>query len=188
VSSHEPKDPATDKVVHVYDDIQEEDNRLPNWWLFILFGSMVFAFGYWFVYQTTKMLPNPGAVYKAQIEAMIADRIKRNPTSPEALLALAHDPAVVDAGHGVFTTMCSSCHGKNAEGIIGPNLTDRYWIHGGQPTDILKSMTEGYPEKGMPQWGRLLGDEKMRQITAFVLSVRNTNQPSAKPPQGTAVD
>jgi cytochrome c oxidase cbb3-type subunit 3 len=186
VSSPEPKDPAADKVVHVYDDIQEEDNLLPNWWLFILFGSMVFAFGYWFVYQTTQLLPNPGAVYQGGDRG--DDRRAHQAATrrrTEALMALAHDPSVVDAGHGVFNTMCSACHGKNAEGIIGPNLTDRYWIHGGQPGDILKSMTEGYPEKGMPQWGRLLGDEedapwsRLRALGAQHQSA-STKQPRAR--------
>lgn len=187
MSDQDPIQKITDKVVHVYDDIQEEDNRLPNWWLFILFGTIVFAFGYWFVYHTAKVLPTPPEVYKAQLEAMLEERIRRNPTSREALVALSHNAAAVEAGRAVFVTMCAACHQATGAGNIGPNLTDRYWIHGGQPTDILKSMTEGYPEKGMPQWGRILGDEKMRNIAAFVLTLRNTNV-AGKAPQGTPVD
>lgn len=177
-----------DQVVHVYDDIQEEDNRLPNWWLAILFGTIVFSFGYWFVYHTTRTLPGPSEVYKAEVDAVIAERIRHNPLSDEALFATARDAAAVQAGREVFTTMCAACHGKNAEGNIGPNLTDRFWIHGGKPADILRSLTDGYPEKGMPKWGLILGDEKTRNVAAFVISVRNTNQPSTKPPQGVEVE
>ncbi len=42
-------EPMRPKVVHVYDDIEEEDNHLPHWWLGILFGAIVFGFGYWFI-------------------------------------------------------------------------------------------------------------------------------------------
>ena len=58
-----------DTVVHVYDDIQEEDNHLPNWWLGILFGAIVFAFGYWFVYEVTKAAPSPLAAFQAETAA-----------------------------------------------------------------------------------------------------------------------
>ena len=54
------------RVHHVYDGIVEEDNHLPNWWLAILFGTIVFGFGYWFVFETTQALPNPGAAYKLE--------------------------------------------------------------------------------------------------------------------------
>ena len=53
------------KIVHVYDDIEEEDNQLPHWWLAILFGAIVFAFGYWFVYEVTATLPSPLARFVA---------------------------------------------------------------------------------------------------------------------------
>lgn len=187
MSDAKSQKPADPKVVHVYDDIEEEDNRLPNWWLFILLGSIVFAFGYWFLYHTAKLLPSPNDAYRSRVEAMIQERIRRNPTSPEALLALTHNASAVEGGRAVFATMCIACHGKNGEGNIGPNLTDRFWIHGGGPAEIIKSVTDGYPEKGMPQWGRLLGDEKARNVAVYVLTLRGKNLPG-KAPQGTPVD
>ena len=59
-----------DKIVHTYDDIQEEDNHLPNWWLFILFSTIVFGFGYWLVFHTTKSLPDPRTEYNAEADAL----------------------------------------------------------------------------------------------------------------------
>jgi cytochrome c oxidase cbb3-type subunit 3 len=156
---------------------------MPNWWLFILFGSIVFGFGYWFVYQTTKSMPNPGVEYATDIAAIKAARLAANPMSDEALTAQAANPALVEEGHQVFMSTCASCHGQKAEGLVGPNLTDKFWLHGNKPSEIVKSVDQGYAEKGMPAWGPPLGAEKIRKVALFVLSVRNTNV-AGKEPQG----
>lgn len=174
-------------VIHVYDGIEEEDNKLPNWWLAILFITIVFSFGYWFVYHTTKKLPVPTEAYRVEVEQLKRARMAANPTSEEALLALAHDPGACDEGSKVYASTCASCHGLKAEGLVGPNLTDKFWLHGGSPKDLLKSITDGYAEKGMPPWGPILGAEKTRRVTAFLISVRNTNVPG-KAPQGDALE
>jgi cytochrome c oxidase cbb3-type subunit III len=176
-------DAVSPKVVHVYDDIEEEDNRLPNWWLFILFATMVFGFAYWYVYQTAKLQPSLREVYQAQVDDLIAKRAAANPTSPEALLAIAHDPVKLAEAEKVFHATCAACHGMKGEGIIGPNLTDGYWLHGKEPADLLRSALEGFPAKGMPAWGQILGPEKCVQAAAYVYSLRNTNV-KGKAPQG----
>ncbi len=175
------------KIVHIYDDIEEEDNRLPNWWLFILYATMVFAFVYWFVYHTAKLLPNPNEVYQREVADLVAARIKANPASPEAILALAKDSKAVAEGAEVFRTTCAACHGQHGEGLIGPNLTDRYWLHGAAPADILKTIREGVPAKGMPTWGPILGPERTLRAAAFVLTLKGKNLPG-KAPQGEPVD
>lgn len=178
---------GAEKVVHVYDDIHEEDNQLPNWWLFILFATIVFSFGYWFVYHTTKQLPNPPEIYAADVDALKKARAAANPMSDEALADLAKDPAVVAAGKEVFLGTCASCHGQTANGLVGPNLTDKFWIHGNKPTDLAKAVEGGFPDKGMPPWGPILGPDKVRKVVAFVLSIRNTNV-AGKDPQGEPMD
>jgi len=178
---------ASDKVVHVYDDIQEEDNHLPNWWLAILFGSIVFGFGYWLVYHTTQALPTQLTQYHEDVKALEAARAKAEPTSPEALVALSKDPAAVAEGEKVFVSTCVACHGPHGEGLVGPNLTDKFWLHGAGPEAILKSVIGGYPDKGMPPWGPVLGPEKTRKVVAFVLSIKGKNLPG-KAPQGEPVE
>ena len=178
-------DPGS-KIVARYDDIEEEDNHLPNWWLAILFGTIVFAFGYWIVFQTTKSMPNPPAEYAEDIRVLKAKRaeyLAQNPTSDEALWALSKDPAAVAEGKAVFGTVCFACHGPEGAGLVGPNLTDKYWIHGNKPSDLAKTVETGWPEKGMPPQAAMLGPEKTRKVVAFVLSLRNTNV-KGKEPQG----
>jgi cytochrome c oxidase cbb3-type subunit 3 len=170
-----------------YDDILEEDNHMPNWWLVILFGSIVFGFGYWLAFHTTEAFPNPLAVYQADVDALKKARAAANPTSEEALTTLGASAEAVAEGQKVFASTCAACHGQNAEGLVGPNLTDKFWIHGNAGKDILKAVGEGFPEKGMPAWGPVIGDTKARNVTAFVLSLRGKNLPG-KEPQGNPVD
>jgi len=175
------------KVVHVYDDIEEEDNRLPNWWLFILFATIVFSFGYWFVYHTARLRPLPGESYAAAVEAIVAARIAANPASAEAIAALARDPQALAEGAEVYRTTCAACHGPSGEGVIGPNLTDSRWIHPPDPETILKGIREGYPTKGMPAWEPIIGPERSLRAAAYVLTLKGTNV-AGKAPQGDIVE
>jgi cytochrome c oxidase cbb3-type subunit 3 len=183
MSSNDPNS----KIVHTYDDIQEEDNHLPNWWLAILFATMVFGFGYWLVFHTTKSLPDPVAEYQADVAALKKSRIEANPMSDEALAALAADSSQVEEGKKVFAATCASCHAQQGEGLVGPNLTDKFWLHGNKPTDVAKSVTDGFADKGMPPWGPVLGPDKVRKVTAFVLTLKGKNLPG-KAPQGDELD
>jgi cytochrome c oxidase cbb3-type subunit 3 len=183
---NKPQDPNS-KVVHTYDDIQEEDNHMPNWWLFILFSTIVFAFGYWLVFHTSKSLPDPRAEYTAEVDALKKSRLAANPMSDEAIAELTKDPALVEEGKKVFASTCASCHAQEGQGLVGPNLTDKFWIHGNKPTQIARSVTDGFAEKGMPPWGTILGPDKVRKVSAFVLTLKGKNLPG-KEPQGEATE
>jgi cytochrome c oxidase cbb3-type subunit 3 len=178
-----------DKVVHIYDDdIQEADNDLPRWWLGIFYGSMIFAAIYWVAYEVLKFMPEPIDSYRIErAEAARAEeaRLKaEGPLTDEKLLAYVKDDAMLAAGKITFIQTCASCHGQNAGGMVGPNLTDKFWIHGGKPVQIIETVRKGWPEKGMPTWGPMLGEKKIREVTAYVLSIRNTNVAGGKTPQG----
>jgi cytochrome c oxidase cbb3-type subunit III len=177
-----PGEDQTPPPVHVYDGIEEHDNRLPNWWLGILYGSIVFAFGYWFVYQTVHARPGVWETYRAQADAA-ARRAAAAPLTDQSLRVMAADPGVLADGARLFQQTCAPCHGANAAGQVGPNLTDRFWLHGSAPTAIHKAITGGFPTKGMPPWGQMLGQTRVRTLAAYVLSVKGKNLPG-KPPQG----
>lgn len=160
------------KIVHVYDDIEEADNELPRWWLAIFYLSAIFAVIYWFYYEEYRVGASAMQAYE---EAQDAIAKKAGGVTGDMLLALAAKPDAVAAGQKEFMVTCVACHEKRGEGKIGANLTDEFWIHGGSPTDIHNSITNGSPAKGMPAWGPALGAEKVKNLTAFVLSIRNTN-------------
>jgi len=175
--------PSDKPNVHVYDDIVEEDNHLPNWWLFTLIGAMVFAFGYWGVYHSAKLLPLPRQAWFEEAAKEAAARSPSAPPSEALLTAISKDPAQQVLAQKVFQSTCVACHGPHGEGLVGPNLTDKFWLHGGKPLDIYSSVSKGYLDKGMPAWGPVLGDEKVKLAAAYVYSLKNQNLPG-KAPQG----
>lgn len=179
--------PVEDALLgHSFDGIQEFDNALPNWWLATFYIAILFSIGYWGWYHIYGQGAHPVTAYESALAAEAAARPSEavaSVPSDEELLASAADPAVVESGKALFTTNCVACHGTQAEGKIGPNLTDAFWIHGGTPSAIYTVISEGVPAKGMVPWKGVLGAARMRQVTAYVLSLRNTNV-AGKAPEG----
>ncbi|MCB9612385.1 MAG: c-type cytochrome [Sandaracinus sp.] len=166
------------EILHVYDGIEEADNELPNWWLWTFYGAIVFAVFYWFAYHEFESVPLPGQAYAIALQERSGGEV-----SEDLLVAMAGNPEAVSAGQALFAANCAVCHKDQGEGNIGPNLTDAFWIHGGSPVDIHHTISEGALQNGMPAWGGPLGAEKVQQLTAFVLSIRDTNV-AGKEPQG----
>jgi len=166
------------EILHVYDGIEEADNALPLWWLWTFYGAILFAVGYWFVYHEFEAAPLPQEAYAIALQERAGDEV-----DPELLAALANDPGAVQAGHDLFDEHCVVCHKERGEGNIGPNLTDAFWIHGGSAVNIHDTISEGVLSNGMPAWGQQLGSSNVQKLTAFVLSIRDTNV-EGKEPQG----
>jgi cytochrome c oxidase cbb3-type subunit 3 len=94
------------------------------------------------------------------------------------------DAKGLDEGKKIYTQNCVACHGQEAEGKVGPNLTDEYWLHGGDIKKVFHTLTEGVPEKGMISWKKSLNPIQIQQVASFVLSLKGTNPANAKEPQG----
>ena len=170
------------ELVHVYDDIEEADNNLPVWWLITFYGAIAFGAAYWFYYHELGMGTLPREEYDQELAAAAAEQTV---VSDESLTALLQDQEALSAGKEIFMTQCVACHdtqGQGREGL-GPNLTDRYWIHGGAPTNIHATIVNGIAAKGMPPWQPILGDRGVEQVTAYILTLRNT-EIEGKPPEG----
>lgn len=180
--------PADEHIVHEYDGILEADNRLPRWWLYTLYGAILFAICYWLYYQAYGTGQSPRQVFEAEKmerAKLEAEKLAAaGPITPEKLIEMSKNAAILESGKATFTTTCASCHAANGGGQVGPNLTDEYWIHGSGPDQLLASVRAGYLDKGMPPWGQVLGEGKVREVVAYVYSLKNTNVPGGKPPQG----
>lgn len=179
------------RAPHVYDGIEEHDNRLPRWWLMTLWGAIGFGVAYWFAYQTFGLAPQPRAVFEAQMSARRAaeERVITSRVGSSAdvagvdLVALKNDPAVVARGKTLYQATCLACHADKGQGLVGPNLTDDAWLHGSTPKDIHRTVALGVAEKGMPAWKDALGATQVNEVVAFVLSIQGTHV-AGKEPQG----
>ena len=171
---------------HVYDGIREFNNRLPNWWLFTLYATIVFWVGYWAYYEWFRVAPEgPRSVELAmtRIEAAKLASAAATTIDDKSLWAMSKNPVFVDAGRQTFDANCVACHLQSLRGksesaaAIGPDLTDQVWIHGGNPTDMYRTVTEGVPAKGMPTWGPVLGAKRITEAVAYVLSHHKEGEP-----------
>ena len=176
---------------HAYDGIAELDNPTPPWFMGLFYGSIVAAVIYLLVYHVF----NPGDIMVQEYtqEMAIADKqredyIKKVAGSiNENTVTLLKDAKGIDAGKVLFTQNCVACHGANAEGKVGPNLTDAYWLHGGDVKAVFHIITEGVPEKGMMSWKKQLNPLQVQQVASYILSLQGTNPAGAKEPQGEKV-
>jgi len=180
--------PTEDRLLdHDYDGIREYDNPLPRWWLWIFYATILFVPVYYLAPGDIGAGPGMVAAYEADMARHRASQpAPAAPVSDEAIVALVGNPEVVAEGKAVFAQNCVACHRADGGGLIGPNLTDEAWIHGGTPSAIHKTITDGVLAKGMPPWGRLLQPAQVDEVTAYVLSIRGTNPPAPKAPEGAA--
>lgn len=174
---------------HQYDEIQEYDNPLPGWWTAIFVVTIL-----WAVVYFANVIPGVGrgkgwiANYQADSTAAVekygAARTQAAAVDLAPMEAALADPAQVAAGRAIFGEKCAVCHLPDGGGSIGPNLTDDYWIHGSKHLDILTTITNGVPDKGMLTWRGVLKPEQIAHVAAYVTTLRGTTPEKAKEPQG----
>ncbi len=181
-----------DKVTgHNYDGIQEYDNPLPSWWLATFYITIIFAVLYFIHFQLGSGLGSNEELAKDIQEVEMQKHANGGGSSvpTEALLAAAfQDTQKLSAGKQVFAEKCLACHAADGGGGIGPNLTDKFWIHGdGKLPSIAKVVSEGVADKGMPPWGSMLKPEELVNVAVYVKSLQGTHPANPKAPQGIEV-
>lgn len=173
---------------HVYDGIQEYDQKLPNWWLFTLYIAIAWFVVHWLCYYQLGLGSSDTSVIdKAMAEMQQARDKQMESITDEQLWALSKDSAAVEAGKATFMTpgMCVTCHGPDLSGMLsgaklpGLPLNDQEWKHGGKPTEIFKIVRKGSPDitKGMAAWEQVLGMKRVSEVVAFVLSHHKEGEP-----------
>jgi len=183
-----PNPPAAEPDVrpHSFDGIREFNQRLPNWWLFTLYGAILFWIGYWSYYEWLKIAPVGEQRVELALTRIEAEKLAATAAlriDDQSLWAMSRNPVFVDNGRQIFNANCVACHLQSLKGksespaAIGPDLTDQVWIHGGRPSDVYRTVTQGVPEKGMPTWGPVLGAKRITEAVAYVLSHHQEGEP-----------
>ncbi len=174
---------------HEYDGIMEYDNPTPLWWHLIWLGSMIFSVVYfflslespWFVHQTQRL----ERAQIAEIERLFAD-LGDLEGDQETIVSLMGDPQWMSFGASVFSTHCTSCHGSNGGGGVGPNLTDDAYLNVKTITDIHTVIDQGANNGAMPAWGKRLHPNEVVLLSSYVASLRGNNLPT-KGPEGEVI-
>lgn len=173
---------------HEYDGIMELDNNLPPWWLYSFYVSIVFAFVYIINYHVIESSPLQQEEYElamAEGEKEVAEYLASQKLNvDETNVVLLTDASDISKGKGIFEKKCVACHGKQGEGVIGPNLTDKYWLHGGDIASVFKIVKYGKAEKGMQAWKDELNPIEMQQVSSYIKSIAGTAVGMGKAPQG----
>jgi cytochrome c oxidase cbb3-type subunit 3 len=173
---------------HDYDGIQELDNSLPPWWKYGFYFTIIWSICYLGYFHVTKTGPLSDGEYKnqmAEAEIQMAEyRKKAANLVDETTVVLLTDGGDLAKGKAIFESQCVTCHGPNGEGKVGPNMTDKYWKHGGDIKDLFKTVKLGVSGTGMKSWKSDLSPIAMAQVTSYILTLQGTNPAGAKAPEG----
>ncbi len=173
---------------HEYDGIRELDNNLPPWWKALFYACIVFSVIYMAAYHVMDLAPLQDEEYEQEVlaaqlevEAYLAEK---GGAIDETNVELTTDEAALAEGAKVYGSYCGACHGAELQGGVGPNLTDTYWLHGGDIKDVFKTIKVGVPQKGMISWEAQLSPEQIQQVASFIISKEGSNPANPKEPQG----
>lgn len=173
---------------HDYDGIQELDNNLPPWWKWGFYITIIAAVIYMLAYHVTgtgKLQAEEFADELAVAAKQKEERMKNSAENitEENVTALV-DAAEIAKGKDIYEKNCSACHMADGGGMVGPNLTDNYWLHGGGVKNIFKTITYGVPAKGMISWQAQLSPKQIQEVTSFIMTLHGTKPAAPKEPQG----
>lgn len=173
---------------HDYDGIRELDNRLPPWWLYGFYACIVFAVVYLWQHEVVHSAPSSIEEYTMAMQKGEEEKeiYLKNAASnvDENTVKLLADEGDLTSGKAIFTTVCAACHAADGGGLVGPNLTDDYWLHGGSVKDIFKTIKYGWQEKGMKSWKDDYTPVQIAQLSSYIKSLHGKTPAKAKEPQG----
>lgn len=170
--SNDPKEPLL--LDHEYDGIQELDNNLPRWWVWLFYITIIFSAVYLVYYHVAKAGDLSTQEYAKEMkmgEVLKASAVTKFEANIPSLMPLT-DSAVLEAGRQSYARLCAPCHRADGGGLVGPNLTDSYWIHGSNYVDSVKVIWDGVPAKGMITWKTMLKPDEIQAVASYIYTLR----------------
>jgi len=182
--SNDPKEHLL--LDHEYDGIRELDNNLPRWWVWLFYITIIYAAAYLVYFHVTHTGDLSAAEYDKEMKAGAALKNAAMGKFEAGIPTLtpSTDAAVVDGGRQTYAKFCAPCHRADGGGLVGPNLTDDYWIHGSNFTDNVSIIWNGVPAKGMITWKTVLKPDEIYSVASYIYTLRGAKlATSGKPPE-----
>ncbi len=170
-----------------YDGIEELDNNVPPWFNILFYGTVIIGVIYFLNFHVLGTGKLPLQEYQEEINLANMQKdelIRTGAYINENTVVLLTDKESINNGKQIYATNCITCHGSEGQGIIGPNLTDEYWIHGGGIKNVFTTIKYGVPAKGMITWMNQMNPKLMQQVASYVITLQGTNPPGGKAPEG----
>jgi cytochrome c oxidase cbb3-type subunit 3 len=162
------------------DGIRELDNKLPRWWVWLFYLTIIFAvvyLSYYHVFATGDLAAKGQMASEYQAEMQTGEALKAAAMGKfEATIASlqpSNEPEILAHGKKTFLTLCAPCHRPDGGGLVGPNLTDDYWIHGSNFADNVT-------------WKKTLKPQEVYEVASYIYTLRGTHPPNPKPPENQA--
>lgn len=169
---------------HEYDGIRELDNDLPPWWKWLFYITIVFAIVYLirlFVFEADDL------VQQSEFNKEMAQAASMAPSqsaSETIEIKVLTDPTSLANGKAIFDKICAVCHLVDGGGLVGPNMTDDYWIHGNTMQDMFNTVTNGVLEKGMISYKDQYSPQQRLEVLSYIITLHGTTPANPKAPQG----
>jgi cytochrome c oxidase cbb3-type subunit 3 len=181
-----PNDPLL--LDHEADGIRELDNKLPRWWLWLFYLTIIFAAIYMAFYHILGAGNLMAAEYALEMKAGEAVKSVSLSKFEQSLPTLqpSKDADILTGGRATFLKFCAPCHRADGGGLVGPNLCDDYWIHGSNFVDNVTTIWNGVPQKGMVTWKGTLKPAEIFAVASYIYTLRGTKPPNPKPPENLA--
>ncbi|WP_333780708.1 cbb3-type cytochrome c oxidase N-terminal domain-containing protein [Tenacibaculum retecalamus] len=174
---------------HNYDGIKELDNNLPPWWVYMFYGTIIFAVVYLVRFEVldgyTQEMEYAESVAVAKRELAAYKSTSKVAIIDAETVTVLTSESDLKRGKAVYNLNCAACHIGDGGGGIGPNLTDKYWLLGGGIKNVFTTITNGGRDgKGMVAWGKTLKPNDIQKVASYIMAMQGTTPANPKAPQG----
>jgi cytochrome c oxidase cbb3-type subunit 3 len=174
-------------MAHDYDGIRELDNKIPPWFNFLFYGTILFSIVYMIHYHVigsgniqVEEYQEEMSIAKAQQQLLM----RSGALLDEESVTKLNDAPSLSNGKDIYVQHCAACHANDGGGLVGPNFTDDYWIHGGGIKNVFETIKYGVPQKGMISWQTQLSPTEMQEVGSYILTLQGTTPAVPKVPEG----
>ena len=172
---------------HSYDGIKELDSKIPPWFTWLFYITILFSIYYMLHYHVLETGELMAEEYSEEMRIAAEEKealMESGAFVNEETVTLLTEEAALISGKEIYDINCVACHASDGGGIVGPNLADEYWIHGGGIKNVFKVIKYGIIEKGMIAWQTQLNPNQMQEVSSYVLSFQGTTPAAPKQPEG----